>query len=152
MGRSDVLRLFMLKAFFSVLLGSVMVAGHIHSQEVIVAHETRPEAPRQAAPSPEETPSEPPAPERTKPKSREKNPNLRHSHSSKCGRPERLLPSARKTGLLHNRPGSAHLNRNLRRRNSRRNLKLPNHSKRSLVFARLQGLLDRKQSVRFDRQ
>lgn len=72
MGRSDLWQLFMLKGFFSVLLCSVIVAGHVRSQEVIVARETKPEAPKQAAPSPEETPSESPAPEPTKSKSRER--------------------------------------------------------------------------------
>ena len=90
MGRSDLSQLSMLKAFFSVLLWSVIVAGHVSSQEVIVARETKPEAPRQAAPSPEETPSESPAPERTKPKSREK----------KSGSAVLTLEQMRKAGAL----------------------------------------------------
>src|SRR6266480_1079999 len=44
----------------------------VDEQEVIVARETKPEAPKQAAPPPEQTPSESPTPERTKPKSRGK--------------------------------------------------------------------------------
>lgn len=72
MGRSCLLRLFMLKTFFSALLCSLVLVGRADSQEVIVAHEKKPEAPKQAAPSSEETPSESPAPTITKPKSREK--------------------------------------------------------------------------------
>ena len=72
MGRSCLSRLFMLKAYFSALLCSLVLVGHVRSQEVIVGRETKPEAPKQAAPSPEQTPSESPAPERPKPKSREK--------------------------------------------------------------------------------
>ncbi len=72
MGRSCLSRLFMLKAFLGALLCSLVVVGHVRAQEVIVARETKPEAPKQAEPSPEQTASESPAPERTKPKSREK--------------------------------------------------------------------------------
>jgi len=69
MGRSCLSRLFMLKAFFSALICSLVLVGQVHAQEVIVAHEEKPEAPKQA---PEQTPSESPAPALTKPKSREK--------------------------------------------------------------------------------
>jgi len=69
MGCSCLSRLFMLKAFFSALIGSLVLVGQVHAQEVIVAHEEKPEAPKQA---PEQTPSESPAPALTKPKSREK--------------------------------------------------------------------------------
>jgi hypothetical protein len=62
----------MLKGFFGVLLWGSALVGQVYSQEVIVARETKPEAPKQAAPLPEQTPSESPTPERTKPKSREK--------------------------------------------------------------------------------
>jgi len=62
----------MLKAFFSVLIGSLVLFGHVHAQEVIVGHEKKPEAPKQAAPSSEQMPSESPAPPLTKSKSREK--------------------------------------------------------------------------------
>jgi len=64
--------LFMLKAFFSALIGSLVLVGHFHAQEVIVGHEKKPEAPKQAAPSSEQTTSELPAPAQTKSKSREK--------------------------------------------------------------------------------
>ena len=72
MGRSCLSRLFMLKAFFSALVGSLVLVGQVHAQEVIVGHEKKPEAPEQAAPSSEQTPSESPAAALTKPKSREK--------------------------------------------------------------------------------
>jgi hypothetical protein len=72
MGCSCLSRLFMLKAFFSALICSLVLIGQIHAQEVIVGHEKKPEAPKQAAPSSEQTPSESPAPALTKPKSREK--------------------------------------------------------------------------------
>ena len=57
-----------------VLLCSFILVGHTHAQEVIVARETKPEAPKQAPPPPEQTPSESatPEPERPKPKSRKK--------------------------------------------------------------------------------
>ena len=69
------MRRFMLKGFFKALLCSVFLVGQmIRAQEVVVPHETKPEAPEQAAPSSEseQTPSESAAPTRTKPKSREK--------------------------------------------------------------------------------
>jgi hypothetical protein len=72
MGRSCLSRLFMLKAFFSALLCSLVLVGQVRAQEVIVGRETKPETPKQAAPSPEQAPSESPAPERPKPKPREK--------------------------------------------------------------------------------
>jgi hypothetical protein len=62
----------MLKIFFSALICSLVFVGQVHAQEVIVAHEKKPEAPKQAAPSSEQTPSESPTPTITKPKSREK--------------------------------------------------------------------------------
>lgn len=71
MGRSCLSRLSMLKIFFSVLFCNLVLVGHVRAQEVIVARETKPEAPKQEAPSPEQTPSESPAAERPKPKSRE---------------------------------------------------------------------------------
>lgn len=57
-----------------VLLCSFILVCHARAQEVIVARETKPEAPKQAAPPPEQTPSESatPEPERPKPKSRSK--------------------------------------------------------------------------------
>src|SRR5258707_5944056 len=72
MGWSRLSRRFMPRALFSVLLCSFILVGRTHAQEVIVARETKPEAPKQAAPSPEQTPSESATPERTKPKSRAK--------------------------------------------------------------------------------
>jgi hypothetical protein len=59
--------------FFVVLLCSFVLIDHLYSQEVIVARETKPEAPKQAPP-PEQTPAESatPEPERVKPKSRKR--------------------------------------------------------------------------------
>ena len=65
----------MLKGVFKPLLCSVFLVGQmIHAQEVVVPHETKPEAPEQAALSSEseQTPSESAAPVRTKPRPREK--------------------------------------------------------------------------------
>jgi hypothetical protein len=72
MGWSRLSRRFMPRGFFSVLLCSFILVGQTPAQEVIVARETKPEAPKQAAPPPEQAPSESPTPERTKPKSRGK--------------------------------------------------------------------------------
>src|SRR5436190_20443284 len=74
MGWSRLSRRFMPRGFFSVLLCSFILAGQAEAQEVIVARETKPEAPKQAAPPPEQTPSESatPEPERAKRKSRKK--------------------------------------------------------------------------------
>jgi hypothetical protein len=72
MGWSRLSRRFMPRGFFNVLLCSFILAGQAQAQEVIVARETKPEAPKQAAPPPEQTPSESPTPERTKSKSRGK--------------------------------------------------------------------------------
>jgi cytoskeletal protein RodZ len=60
--------------FFIVLIYGFILVGQTRAQEVIVAREKKPEAPQQAAPHPEQTPSESatPEPERTKPKSRSK--------------------------------------------------------------------------------
>ena len=65
-------RLVMLNAFFTAALCSFILSGQTHAQEVIVARETKPEAPKQTAPSSEQSRSESPAPERAKPKSRQK--------------------------------------------------------------------------------
>jgi len=62
----------MLKGFIGAVLCSVVLAGEIHAQEVIVARETKPEASKQAVPPPEHSPSESVEPARTKPKSRQK--------------------------------------------------------------------------------
>jgi hypothetical protein len=72
MGWSRLSPRFMPRGFFTVLLCSFILVGQTHAQEVIVARETKPEAPKQAAPPPEQTPSESATPERTKPKSRGK--------------------------------------------------------------------------------
>ena len=72
MGRSCLSRLFMLKTFSSAILCSLVLLGQVHAQEVIVGHETKSEAPKQAAPSSEQMPSESPTPTITKSKSREK--------------------------------------------------------------------------------
>jgi len=74
MGWSRLSRRFMRRALFSVLLCSLILVGWTHAQEVIVARETKREAPKQATPSPEQTPSESATPEGTKPKSRHKKP------------------------------------------------------------------------------
>ena len=75
MGRTCLSRRFMSTGFLLVpLLCSFILVGQVRAQEVIVARETKPEAPKQAAPPPEQTPSESatPEPERPKPKSRSK--------------------------------------------------------------------------------
>jgi len=72
MGWSRLSRRFIPRGFFCVLLCSFILVGQTQGQEVIVARETKPEAPKQAAPPPEQTPSESATPERTKPKSRGK--------------------------------------------------------------------------------
>jgi len=72
MGWSRLSRRFMPRGFFSVLLCSFILVCQTHAQEVIVARETKPEPPKQAAPAPAETPSESATPERTKAKSRGK--------------------------------------------------------------------------------
>ena len=69
-GWSCLSRRFMVREGFSVLLCSFILVCQTHAQEVIVARETKPEAPKQAAPPPEQTPSESPTP--AKPKSRGK--------------------------------------------------------------------------------
>jgi hypothetical protein len=71
-GWSCLSRRFMPRGFLMVLLCTFILVGHTHAQEVIVARETKPEAPKQAAPPPEQTPSESATPEQTKPKSRKK--------------------------------------------------------------------------------
>jgi hypothetical protein len=69
-GWSCLSRRFIPRGFFSVLLYGFIVLGQAHAQEVIVARETKPEAPKQAAPPPQQTPSESATP--AKPKSRGK--------------------------------------------------------------------------------
>ena len=63
----------MLKGLFRVLFCGLVLVGQVHAQEVIVAREKKPEAPKEEAPPPsEQTPSESSPPETTKPKSRTK--------------------------------------------------------------------------------
>jgi hypothetical protein len=62
----------MLRRIFKPLLCSVVLIGQMQAQEVVVPHETKSEAPWQAAPSSEQVPLESPAPARPKPKPREK--------------------------------------------------------------------------------
>src|SRR5438876_10498906 len=63
----------MRKGLFRVLLYGLVLVGQVHAQEVIVAREKKPEAPKEEAPPPsEQTPSESPTPETTKPNSRTK--------------------------------------------------------------------------------
>ena len=63
----------MLKGLFRVLFCGLVLVGQVHAQEVIVAREKKPEAPKEEAPPPsEQAPSESPPPETTKPKSRTK--------------------------------------------------------------------------------
>ena len=70
MGWSRLSRRFIPRGFFCVLLCSLILAGQMHAQEVIVAREAKPEAPKQAAPPPEQTPSESATP--AKPKRRKR--------------------------------------------------------------------------------
>jgi hypothetical protein len=71
-GRSCLGRRIVPRGFFMVLLCTFVFVSQTHAQEVIVARETKPEAPKQAAPPPEQTPTESATPEQTKPKSRSK--------------------------------------------------------------------------------
>ena len=68
MGWSRLSRRFILWGFFCVLLCSFILAGQTRAQEVIVAREAKPEAPKQAAPPPEQTPSESATPAKPKPR------------------------------------------------------------------------------------
>lgn len=62
----------MLKQFFRALLCGVILIGKIHAQEVIVAREKKPEAPKQTVQRSEQTPSETPTPAPRESQSREK--------------------------------------------------------------------------------
>ena len=97
----------MLKGFIGAVLCSVVLAGQIRAQEVIVARETKPEAPRQTAPPPEQTPSESVEPAPTKPKSRQKKsssaePTLEQMRTAGAraaeGQENRRLPQSVKPG------------------------------------------------------
>src|SRR5213083_1324936 len=63
---------FVLKGFFGVLLCSIVLAGQMHAQEVIVAREMKPVATKQPEAPFEQVPSESPTPAPAKPKSRTK--------------------------------------------------------------------------------
>lgn len=106
-GRIYLLGRFMLRGFFKALLCSVFLVGQMHAQEVVVPHETKPEAPKQVAPSSEseQAPAESAAPARTKPKSREKKsvaPTLEQMHAAGAlagkGRNDRSVPQPTRTG------------------------------------------------------
>ena len=62
----------MLRKFLGVLLCSVILIGKIHAQEVIVAHEKKPEVPKPTAQPSEQVPSETPTPAPHKSTSHEK--------------------------------------------------------------------------------
>ena len=118
MGRSCLSRLLMLKAFFSALICSLVLVGQVHAQEVIVGHEKKPEAPKQAEPSSAQTPSESPAPALTKSKSREKKSGsttltaeqMRMAGALAAERLEnRSSPQAARTGGSDSEPSAAEL-------------------------------------------
>jgi hypothetical protein len=73
--------------FVTLLCGFILV-GHTHAQEVIVARETKPQAPKQTPPPPEQASSESPTPEQSKPK----------SHSRRSTSAEPTLEQMRKAG------------------------------------------------------
>jgi hypothetical protein len=89
-GRSFLSRRSMPRGFLVMLLCSFVVIGQARAQEVIVARETKPEAPKQAAPPPEQTPVESPTPGQTKPK----------SHGRKSTSAEPTLEQMRTAGAL----------------------------------------------------
>ena len=107
----------MLKWVFKPLLCSVFLAGQmIHAQEVVVPHETKPEAPEQAAPSSEseQTPSESAAPVRTKPRPREKKsvaPTLEHMRAAGAvaaeGRNDRSVSQPTRKGTSRSETAAA---------------------------------------------
>ena len=101
----------MLRGFFKPLLCSVFLVGQmLQAQEVVVPHETKPEAPEQAAPSSEseQTPSESAAPSRAKPKPREKKsvaPTLDQMRAAGAlaaeGQNDRSVSQPTRTGASH---------------------------------------------------
>jgi hypothetical protein len=106
----------MLKRIFKPLLCSLALIGQTHAQEVIVAHETKPEAPKQPAPSSEQAPSESPAPARTKPKPREKKststaPTVEQMRAAGAlaaeGRDNRSVPQSTRTNASRPEAGAA---------------------------------------------
>jgi hypothetical protein len=107
---------FMLKGFFKPLLCSVVLVGQMQAQEVVVPHETKPEAPRQAAPSSEQAPSESPAPARPKPKPREKKsgstaPTLEQMRAAGAlaaeGRNDKSVPQSTRTSASRSETAAA---------------------------------------------
>jgi hypothetical protein len=62
----------MQKGFVTGWICSVAIAGQMHAQEVIVARETKPDAPKQASPTSERVERESATPAETKPRVREK--------------------------------------------------------------------------------
>jgi hypothetical protein len=106
----------MLKGFFKPLLCSVVLVGQMQAQEVVVPHETKPEAPRQAAPSSEQAPSESPAPARPKPKPREKKsgstaPTLEQMRAAGAlaaeGRNDKSVPQSTRTSASRSETAAA---------------------------------------------
>jgi hypothetical protein len=104
------------RGFFRPLLWSVFLLGRIHAQEVVVPHETKPEAPEQAAPSSEseQAPAESATPARTKRKSREKKsvaPTLDQMHSAGAlaaeGQNDRPVSQPARKGASHSEMAAA---------------------------------------------
>ena len=91
----------MLKRFFWAALCSVILAGKIHTQEVIVAREKKPELPKRTPEPSEQLPSESPTPTPRKSKSREKK-----SASSKLTLEEMRAAGARAAGGSNDASGS----------------------------------------------
>ena len=91
----------MLKRFFRVILCSVVLIGKIHAQEVIVAHEKKPELPKRTPEPSEQLASESPTPTPRKSKSREKKPA-----PSKLTLEEMRAAGARAAGGSGERSGS----------------------------------------------
>jgi len=89
----------MRNAFFSAAHCSFIFSTYLHAQEVIVARETKPEAPKQAVPSSEQSPSESLAPEPAKPKSRQEK-----SGSAVPTLEQMRMAGARAAEGLENRP------------------------------------------------
>jgi hypothetical protein len=107
---------FMLRGFFKPLLWSVVLVGQMQAQEVVVPHETKPEARRQTAPSSEQAPSESPAPARPKPKPREKKsgstaPTLEQMRAAGAlaaeGRNDRSVPQSTRTSASRSETAAA---------------------------------------------
>jgi hypothetical protein len=104
------------RGFLWLLLCCLVLVRHIHAQEVVVPHETKPEAPEQAPPSSEseQTPLESATPARTKPKSREKKsaaPTLEQMRASGAlageGRSDRSVPQPTRTAKSRSETAAA---------------------------------------------